>query len=422
MDGEAERTLTAPLRYHESITAMETPKKTSTKKPAGETSNAKKKAWSQRTPTIWHGMSLPAWWRLLRSENFAVSRSKTRRVLSITHASIHNITLNAATRAVYGRRIARATFAQPPIFVIGHWRSGTTLMHELLAADPRHTAPNNYQVYTPGHFLLTERILAPLVARVLPETRPQDAVPFLMTSPQEDEFALMAMGQLSPQISLGFPDTKDEHLEYFDLRTLTPEAKKRWIDAWLYFLKSLVVANPGRRLVLKSPIHTARVKTILEVFPDARFVHITRHPEKLYPSTVHTLLSLIASQGLQDLPANYEEEVGHRVIRNLTMMYDAFEQDRAMVPAGHLVDVHYEEFVRDPAGHLRTLYTALDLGDFTEAESAIAPLLERSREYKTNSYAPPAGLAERLAKAWPRYYERYGYEPTVPRPQALAAE
>ena len=51
--------------------------------------------------------------------------------------------------------------------------------------------------------------------------------------------------------------------------------------------------------MLKSPTHTARVRTILEVFPDAKFIHIVRDPLVLFPSTVRLWKSLSEVQGFQ---------------------------------------------------------------------------------------------------------------------------
>ena len=64
-------------------------------------------------------------------------------VVGMVVCLIHSI-LGAIQKLVYGRRIRRTTL-RPPIFILGHWRTGTTLLHELLSLDPRHGYPTSYQ-------------------------------------------------------------------------------------------------------------------------------------------------------------------------------------------------------------------------------------------------------------------------------------
>ena len=76
------------------------------------------------------------------------------------------------------------------------------------------------------------------------------------------------------------------------------------LEAWrrtLYrFLQRITFRNP-KRLVLKSPPHTCRIRLILEMFPDARFVHIHREPYVIYQSTRHLHLKSSVIYSLQPL-------------------------------------------------------------------------------------------------------------------------
>ena len=117
--------------------------------------------------------------------------------------------------------------------------------------------------------------------------------------------------------------------------------------------------------MLKSPTHTARVRTILEVFPDAKFVHIVRDPLVLFPSTVRLWKSLSEVQGFQ-IPRDDAGWIEGHVLDTFVRMYECFEQDRELVPPGRLIDVRYEDLVADPVGKMRDIYRRLDLGDFAE--------------------------------------------------------
>jgi hypothetical protein len=71
-----------------------------------------------------------------------------------------NVIAGAAQRVRYGRLIDETWIDQPPVFIIGHWRSGTTYLHELMHLDSRFVSPTTYQCFAPHHFLLTQWQLA----------------------------------------------------------------------------------------------------------------------------------------------------------------------------------------------------------------------------------------------------------------------
>src|SRR4029079_7278292 len=91
-------------------------------------------------------------------------------------------------RLVFGHRVRSNKLKETPLFVLGHWRSGTTLLHELLILDPRHTYPTTFECFAPNHFIWTEWFLAPLTRWLLPKKRPMDNMTAGWDLPQEDEF------------------------------------------------------------------------------------------------------------------------------------------------------------------------------------------------------------------------------------------
>src|SRR5262249_14864124 len=96
---------------------------------------------SGRSPPLWVGCDAFTWARLLVRNRFAVHRSRWGVAAVISGVSLFHTALGLAQRAVYGRRLARTPIADAPVFILGHWRSGTTLLHELLTRDPRHAFP-----------------------------------------------------------------------------------------------------------------------------------------------------------------------------------------------------------------------------------------------------------------------------------------
>jgi hypothetical protein len=315
--------------------------------------------------------------------------------------------LGTVQTALLGRCIDRAR-VEAPLFVLGHWRSGTTWLHELLSCDPRHAAPTTYECFAPGHFLLTEALARRCLRWLLPSTRPADAMPLTLESPQEDEFALCNLGLPSPYLSIAFPNHPPQDAEYADLETVEAAARERWKRGFVRFLKAVALANPGRRLVLKSPFHTSRITVLLECFPEARFVHIVREPQAVFASTVNMCKAMyrwcsLQTSTLDGLEAN--------VLEVFVRMATALEQGRHQVDPSRFHELRYEDLVRDPRAELRRLYEGLELGDFETAAPAVDDYLARRADFRSGAYAPaaPVWRAE-VRRRWGPLVRRHGYE------------
>jgi omega-hydroxy-beta-dihydromenaquinone-9 sulfotransferase len=237
-------------------------------------------------PYIWHGMRFGAWIRLLASGNFDITFNCLPRILGVTALTPLNSLSYFASEAIY-RRLAEATEIEPPVFIMGHWRTGTTLLHELLSADPRYGYPTTFQCMFPSAFLLTERAFG-RSNMMLPKTRPSDNMTFGFESPQEEEFALANLGLGTLYRSIAFPLHGARDLGYIDLADLTTRERADWEAGFLWFLKRLQLAHQGKPLVLKSPLHTGRIATLMKLHPDARFIHLARNPYEVFPSTLKT--------------------------------------------------------------------------------------------------------------------------------------
>jgi hypothetical protein len=360
------------------------------------------------TPRFWHGMRLGPWLRLLARNGFAVTPTRMPMAAGITVTCVLNTFGSVFDRLVLDYARSRTKLAQPPLFVIGHWRSGTTLLHELLILDPQHTYPTTYECFVPHHFTWTEWWLPPLIAWLLPATRPIDNMLAGWDKPQEDEFALCNLGVPSPYLVWAFPRHGPVADEYLDLVAISDTERQRWKNQLERFVRR-VASIRNRRVVLKSPPHTARIRTLLEVFPEARFVHIVRDPLVLFPSTVRLWRSLSEVQGMQTLPED-DGWIEEHVLETLGRMYDRFEQDRQLVPPGQLIDVRYEELVADPIGQMRRIYDELSLGDFARVEPEARRYAKGMRSYRTNRYTLPPDVAERVRDRWASYFERYAYD------------
>ncbi len=358
-------------------------------------------------PRFWHGMGFGTWFKLLARNRFAISPSRLPMALSITNATVLNSFASVFTELMYGHKVRATKLAEPPLFVLGHWRSGTTLLHELLIRDPRHTYPNTYECFAPQHFVWTEWFVPALLKKLLPSTRPMDMMEAGWDRPQEDEFAICNLGVPSPYLAWAFPRNGPVAEEYLDLMDLSHAERERWKATLMRFVQS-VASQRNRRVVLKSPTHTARVKTLLEIFPDARFVHIVRDPLALFPSTIRLWNTLSQVQGLQTVNDGVPW-VERQVLDTFTRMYARFEQDRDLIPEGRLAELHFEKLAADPVGQMRSVYEQLDLGHYELVEPQIARYAAEHSGYRPGRYNLSPATTERVRRHWAPYFERYGY-------------
>jgi omega-hydroxy-beta-dihydromenaquinone-9 sulfotransferase len=354
-------------------------------------------------PGGFSGTTFGDWIRILRENRFDVDAPYWPRAAVITLGSLMNSVLRRAEEARYGAQI-EATTVPPPLFVLGIWRNGTTYLLNLLSQDDRFAFPTMYEAVYPHTFLTTERSSAPVMQRFVPGTRPMDNMKYGVQEPQEDEFALAASG-LSYAVGLwAFPRNADRYRQFLSLYGATSAEQERWLAAWDRFLRKLTLKN-GRRLVLKSPPHTCRIKRLLTRFPDAQFIHIHRHPYAVYRSTLHAWQEVMPWWRLQRRDCDPE-----RVIRDYRDVYDAFFDERHLIPKENFCEVAFEDLESDPLRELSRIYDSLRLPDFGCVESRLRGYVQALAGYSRNVLPelPPETRA-RLAREWSRSFCEWGY-------------
>lgn len=366
-------------------------------------SSPKPRQWA---PRIWQGSDYTAWLRLLYRNRFAVEPSHAYIAAIASVVTVGNMALRWIQDNLYGDRIRGTALAGPPVFVLGHWRTGTTLLHEMLVLDPRHTSPTTLQCFVPNHFLLTEGTLKKYGGVLVPDRRPMDNMAAGWDRPQEDEFALCLLGLPSPYADLAFPNRPPIYPGSLDLSGLTPVQLAHWKRTFVRFLRALTYRDP-RRLVLKSPPHTARVRVLLDLFPDARFVHIVRDPYVVFPSTVNLWKSLGRTHGLQAV--RDEGRIREKVFGEFRVIYDRLDEARPLVPKNRFHEVRYEQLVKDPVGELRRVYEGLELGGFENLRPRLEEFVRGNTGYETNKYKLDDADRAVVTARWGDVIRRYGY-------------
>jgi omega-hydroxy-beta-dihydromenaquinone-9 sulfotransferase len=355
---------------------------------------------------MWVGCDFFAWMRILIHNRFAVHPPFWHVVLITTVVSLFHTLLRVVQEILYRKTLDRAPLRKPPLIILGHWRTGTTLLHEMLILDERHTYPTTYQCFAPHHFLISEWWMTRLFHFIIPAHRPMDNMAAGFDRPQEDEFALCMLGVPSTYWWLAFPNRPQQNAQYLDLQELTPKALGEWKRSFERFLRRVNFKNPAKRLILKSPPHTCRLPVLLDLFPDALFVHIVRDPQVVIPSTVNMWKALSRSQGLQRTAYDGLED---HVFGTFDRMYERFEETRDRIDPRRFHEVRYEDLIADPVGEMRKLYEQLGLGDFDRFQPALEQFWDGQTDYKTNRYKVSPEQRKLIAQRCTAVIERYGY-------------
>jgi omega-hydroxy-beta-dihydromenaquinone-9 sulfotransferase len=359
------------------------------------------------TPRLWLGCDGWAWLRLIMQGNFRFEHGYRHMLPIISMVSMAHSVLKNVQAAMYQSRINATTLKQDPIFILGHWRTGTTLLHELMILDAQFNYPTTYQCMEPNHFLLTEAMTKKYLPFLMLKNRPMDKMQIGFDRPQEDEFAMCMMGQPSPYLQFAFPNNQHQiDDDAYELDKLTQRQQKQWAEALMRFLKTLTFADP-RQLVLKSPPHTYRIPTLIRMFPNAKFIHLVRNPYVLYSSTMNMWNSMSSRYGFQT-PDN--PNLREKVLSNFTRLYDRLEATKKLIPSNQYVEMRYEDLIAKPIDQLQMIYSKLGLHGFEFAKPRMQDYLNQNKSYETNKYELSPADREEIASRWAKVIGKYGYD------------
>lgn len=318
---------------------------------------------------------------------------------------------SALERLAYG--LSNAPTVLPDlVFVIGHWRSGTTFLHEMLCMNPCFNFPTTYACMNPQVFPITE---ATILRRSGDQSvlRPMDKMSISLASPQEDEFALLALGAPSPYEGLLFPRVSERGMAVADPDDLPETQQQEWIRVFIRFLCQVATRKPGCPVILKSPTHSYRVKLLLRLFPNARFVHVVRNPLEVYSSTVNMWQTLYSLYALTDLPN--KDVLIRRVIDNWISLEEKLDAAIPSLGKNNYVQITYESLTTHPVREMERIYTKLKLDGFSMALPHIQSYLTSRVHFEKNRFDLAPDSAKSIFLAWRHIFDKYGYPaPTLP--------
>ncbi len=303
----------------------------------------------------------------------------------------------------FGKILSNTPVPDDPVIIIGHWRTGSTLLHQLMSLDKNLTAPSVFQVSLPDSFLVSEKYYRPVMSSMMSATRPMDNVKLGFDEPQEDEYALLKLTADSPLKHIIFHREDDYFLKQYN--DYQPENKEAWKEAIIRFCRKLYYKSQ-KRILLKNPFHSLRVELLREAFPNARFIHIHRHPYKVIPSTIN-MWNIVARQNR--LRGKWKEPSVREVTEVLSDMLFKIRNSLALMPAGTWSEINFEMFEKEPVASLRKIYSEIGMEFTTDFETKVTEYLSGLKGYKKNVFALQPEDKEMIRDMMADHFHNYQY-------------
>jgi hypothetical protein len=297
----------------------------------------------------------------------------------------------------------------PPVFIIGHWRSGTTHMHYMLAHDKQFGYLENFQAFMFRIAFVTQSFMKPLLRLFMPSIRPSDNVKIDVHSPAEEEQPLANFTEKAGIHIFFFPRNRSYFDKYNLFKNITKAEKRQWQKYYLRVLKEIALyKGADKRLLLKNPFNTSRIKELLELFPDAKFIYVHRDPYEVYQSSKLHYEKTIKTQFLQTFS---ESEIKERILYCYETMLKKYLNENHLIPEENLVEVSYDDLLQKPVKTVNSVYEKLRLRGYKQAEVSIKKYIEKTRNYKTNRLMSISDYElERINQRWKFAFDHWGYE------------
>jgi hypothetical protein len=348
---------------------------------------------------------LGSWLKLLRREK--VSRAYVGRTILLLSTSLLTLPFRMYESLRYRHRVKSVVISEPPIFIIGHPRSGTTHLHNLMCQDKNMGYVTTLQAVAPDFLFVAGKTLKPLLKKLMPSGRAMDQVSVTMDGPQEEEIAVFNLSPHAFLYHLWFPQNAYYYFERYALFRHVPESViAEWKDTYMEVMRKATLYMDHKRLVLKSPMNTGHVNLLLDLFPDAKFIHIVRNPYTVFVSTKRMYRRILGVAQLQEI--SWEEIVDYILLFYKEMM-QKFLKDSALVPPGNLVTVKFEDLETDPLSELQRIYAHLNLPRFSETEPTLRAYIASQADYQKGKYDLSNEDIDQVNQHWAFALKEWGY-------------
>ena len=309
----------------------------------------------------------------------------------------------------YRRKIRNYSLPKDPVFIIGHWRSGTTYLHNVLCKDPQFCYVTTYQGVFPGNVFkgLGRWLFKTFMKILIPVNRKGDNVKLNVEYPQEEEFALGATHNNCFYFFWYFPR---KLMQYFESQLLMKDRKEedieRFKNDYIKLVKKIHILNKKDQLISKNPPNTARIKILLEAFPEAKFIFIYRDPVKVIQSTSNFFDKMMPVLWFHELPKKERDEV---IFDLYAKIMDQYFYDKHLIPENQLFEVKFEELEKNPLQFIEQMYSELNIPGYENALPHFNEHLSGGKDYKKNVYIQDKQALDNTTERIKKYSTKLGY-------------
>ncbi len=308
----------------------------------------------------------------------------------------------------YQRLLADRPLEHDPVFILGHWRSGTTFVHNVLSCDKHFGYNTTYQTVFPHLMMFGQPFFKKNMSWLMPDRRPTDNMELAVDLPQEEEFALANMCPYTYYNFWFFPKYQQEYCDRFMLfEDIRPEELKVWEETFTKLIKISLWNTGGTQFLSKNPPHTGRVRELVKMFPNAKFIYLMRNPYTVFESTRSFFTNTIQPLKLQEFT---NEQIEENILSIYDKLYHKYEADKGCIPEGNLIEVRFEDFEADALGMTKRIYDTLSLPGWDESRLAIEQYVGSKKSYKKNKYQYAQRTRDLVEQHWQFALDKWGYK------------
>ena len=300
----------------------------------------------------------------------------------------------------------------PPVFIIGHWRSGTSFLHNLLCQVYPAAFTTTYQAAFPNNLFAFKGLIRFFMWAFMPRKRPTDEMKMHPDLPQEEEIALGQERFFSFYYWFYFPRHAEQLAdEFMYLENTRQKESKKFQMHYEEYIRRCKLNTGGEVFISKNPVNTGRIPVLLDIFPDARFIYMKRDPYETIQSSMIFFESLLKGISLQNFDS---QKLQNFVLGNYKRLVLTYLDKKELIPREHLIELTYEEFIRHPSKILYDVIRQLDLSVPADLSRA-SILLDENRDFQSRKYIFSNPFIREVNNKLDDLIERQGYPSRKPR-------
>lgn len=348
----------------------------------------------------------PLKWFSLLWKNKGVSKSKIFEAIKISIVAVLCSPLTILDRILVTWKMRSITPDDEPVFIIGHWRSGTTFLHYLMAKDTFFGYLSLYQAFTPNIATIGGRFFKFLLRPLVPGKRPQDNIEVDIDLPAEEENAISTYSFASASHSFWFPKNEDFYQKYSLFEGVSEAETRNWERSYKWLMSKVAIAYPNQKPLIKNPHNSGRIPQLLKLYPNAKFIHIYRNPLKVLPSTYLMYDKVVRTQFLQDYS---EEQLHNKIFYYYKSSMDKLFQDTTLIPKENLYELKFEDFEVNPLSELEAIYKQFGFTHFESVLPELTAYVDSKKSYKKNNHKSSPIDTNRIISECNFAFKKLGY-------------